>query len=66
MVAQFPRLKSLHISGYLDRDFGNYVLDERPPVATCDPATIERHDRAVKLYRNKAMEAGNQTAWRLG
>jgi len=46
--------------------YGNYVLDERPPVATDDPVTIERHDRAVKLYRNKAMEAGNQTAWRLG
>jgi hypothetical protein len=46
--------------------YGHYTLDELPPVSPDDPATIERHDRAVKLYRNKAMEAGNQTAWRLG
>jgi hypothetical protein len=45
---------------------GHYTLDELPPVSPDDPATIERHDRAEKLYRDKAMEAGNQTAWRLG
>ncbi len=46
-------------------DFGHYRLDEIPPVAPDDPATIERHAAAVTLYRNKAKEAGNQTAWRL-
>lgn len=46
--------------------FGHYPLDEVPPVAADDPATIERHARAVTLYREKAKEAGNQTVWRLG
>lgn len=46
--------------------FGHYPLDEIPPVAVDDPATIERHARAVALYREKAREAGNQTVWRLG
>ena len=45
---------------------GNYVLDELPPVAPDDPATIERHERAVALYRAKAEECGNDNAWRLG
>lgn len=45
---------------------GHYVLDEVAPVSPDDPATIERHDRAVSLYRDKAIECGNQTAWRLG
>jgi len=45
---------------------GHYPLDELPPVAPDDPATIERHDRAVSLYRDKAIECGNNTAWRLG
>lgn len=44
--------------------FGHYALDELPPVAVDDPETMERHARAVTLYRNKAKEAGNQTAWR--
>jgi hypothetical protein len=35
-------------------------------VAPDDPATIERHARAVSLYRDKAIECGNNTAWRLG
>ena len=45
---------------------GHYLLDELPPVAPDDPATIERHARAVTLYRDKAIECGNNTAWRLG
>jgi non-haem Fe2+, alpha-ketoglutarate-dependent halogenase len=46
-------------------DFGHYSLDEVAPVSAHDPDTVERHARAVTLYRNKAKEAGNQTAWRL-
>jgi hypothetical protein len=46
--------------------YGNYVLDELPPVAPDDPTTRERHDRAVALYRAKAEECGNDNAWRLG
>ena len=46
-------------------DYGNYALDEVPPTSPHDAATIERHGRAVKLYRDKAMECGNETAWRL-
>jgi len=45
---------------------GHYPLDELPPVAPDDPATIQRHARAVTLYRDKAIECGNNTAWRLG
>ena len=45
--------------------YGYYPLDEVPPVSEYDPATIERHARAVTLYRNKAKQAGNATAWRL-
>ncbi|MEE8332561.1 MAG: phytanoyl-CoA dioxygenase family protein [Alphaproteobacteria bacterium] len=45
---------------------GYYLPDELPPVAPDDPATIERHARAVSLYRDKAIECGNNTAWRLG
>jgi hypothetical protein len=46
--------------------YGNYILDEMPPVAPDDPATIERHERAVALYRAKAEECGNDNAWRFG
>jgi hypothetical protein len=46
--------------------FGHYPLTERPPVSVDDPATIECHDKAVQLYRDKSIECGNQTAWRLG
>jgi len=46
-------------------DFGHYSLEEAAPLSADDPETIERHARAVTLYRNKAKEAGNQTAWRL-
>lgn len=45
--------------------YGHYPLDEKPPLAPDDPATIARHDRAVTLYRNKSAECGNRTAWRL-
>lgn len=46
--------------------FGNFPLDEFPPVSVDDSDTIRCHDRAVKLYRDKSIECGNQTAWRLG
>ena len=47
-------------------DCGHYLLDEVAPVSPDDPGTIERHDRAVSLYREKSIECGNQTVWRLG
>lgn len=59
----------LHASAMLVRgkdSFGNYPLNEYPPVAIEDPGTIECHDRAVKLYRDKSIECGNRTAWRYG
>jgi len=46
--------------------YGHYPLDERAPLSPDDPATVACHDRAVSRYRNKAIECGNQTAWRLG
>jgi non-haem Fe2+, alpha-ketoglutarate-dependent halogenase len=46
--------------------YGHYILDEMPATAVGDPATIERHERAVALYRAKAEECGNDNAWRLG
>jgi len=46
--------------------FGNYPLNEYPPAAMEDPGTIECHDRAVQLYRDKSIECGNRTAWRFG
>jgi non-haem Fe2+, alpha-ketoglutarate-dependent halogenase len=46
--------------------YGHYLLDEMPATAVDDPATIERHERAVALYRAKAEECGNDNAWRLG
>jgi non-heme Fe2+,alpha-ketoglutarate-dependent halogenase len=46
--------------------FGNFPLDERPPVSVDDPDTVRCHDRAVQLYRDKSVECGNQTAWRYG
>ena len=45
---------------------GRRALDERPPTAPDDAATIQCHDRAVELYRGKAGECGNATAWRHG
>jgi len=46
--------------------YGHYPLDERPPLAPDDPATVARHARGVELYRGKATECGNSTAWRFG
>lgn len=46
--------------------YGNYSLDEQPPLSSDDPATIAGHDKAVQLYRDKSVECGNQTAWRYG
>jgi non-heme Fe2+,alpha-ketoglutarate-dependent halogenase len=45
---------------------GNYILDEMPATTVDDLATIERHEKAVALYRAKAEECGNDNAWRLG
>ncbi len=47
-------------------DYGNYLPNELPPIAHDDPETIKRQERAVELYREKSIECGNQTAWRLG
>jgi hypothetical protein len=49
-----------------DDRYGNYILDEMPATAVDDPETIERHEKAVALYRAKAEECGNNNAWRLG
>ncbi|MFM1815980.1 MAG: 1-deoxypentalenic acid 11-beta-hydroxylase [Pseudomonadota bacterium] len=43
--------------------YGHYPLDEVPPLAADDPATIARHEKAVRLYRDKTVECGNGTAW---
>ena len=45
--------------------FGNYDLNERPPVSPDDAGTIEAHARAVELYRLKVVECGNDNARRL-
>jgi non-heme Fe2+,alpha-ketoglutarate-dependent halogenase len=45
--------------------FGNYDLNERPPVSPDDACTIEAHARAVELYRLKVVECGNDNARRL-
>jgi hypothetical protein len=37
-----------------------------PATTVDDLATIERHEKAVALYRAKAEECGNDNAWRLG
>lgn len=48
-------------------EYGYYdALDEHPPAGPDDPATVACHARAVELYRAKATECGNSTAWRLG
>jgi len=63
-VAQTTELKATAMLMRGKDSFGLYE-PEIPPVAADDPGTIERHERAVTLYRDKAKEAGNQTAWRL-
>ena len=47
-------------------EYGHYPLTEVPPVSVDDPSTIQCHDKAVQLYRDKSVECGNQTAWRHG
>jgi non-heme Fe2+,alpha-ketoglutarate-dependent halogenase len=64
-VGQTTELKATAMLMRGKDDYGHYRLDEVAPVSVDDPATIERHETAVTLYRNKAKEAGNQTAWRL-
>jgi hypothetical protein len=64
-VRQTTELKATAMLMRGKDEHGYYSLDEVPPVSENDPATIERHARAVTLYRNKAKQAGNQTAWRL-
>jgi ectoine hydroxylase-related dioxygenase (phytanoyl-CoA dioxygenase family) len=64
-VTQTTELKATAMLMRGKDDHGYYQLDEIAPVSVDDPETIERHAKAVSLYRNKAKEAGNQTAWRL-
>ena len=64
-VAQTTDLKATAMLMRGEDACGHYVLDEVPPVSADDPATLERHAKAVTLYRNKAKQAGNDTAWRL-
>lgn len=65
-VRQTTKLKASAMLMRGEDRFGHYPLDEKPPVAADDPETIAAHERGVSLYRNKAMECGNETAWRLG
>ena len=65
-VRQTTRLRASAMLMRGKDNYGHYTLDEVPPISPHDAATIERHERAVTLYRNKAMECGNETAWRLG
>ena len=65
-VQQTTKLKATAMLVRGEDIFGNFLPDEKPPVAFDDPDTIERQEKAVKLYRAKSIECGNQTAWRLG
>ncbi|MBI76680.1 MAG: phytanoyl-CoA dioxygenase [Rhodospirillaceae bacterium] len=65
-VQQTTKLKATAMLVRGEDFFGNFLPDEKPPVAFDDPDTIERQEKAVKLYRAKSIECGNQTAWRLG
>lgn len=65
-VRQTTRLRASAMLMRGQDGYGHYPLDEVPPTAPDDPDTIARHQRAVSLYRDKAMECGNETAWRLG
>ena len=65
-VRQTTELKASAMVVRGEDKFGYYPLDERPPLSTDDPETIACHDKAVQLYRDKSIECGNQTAWRLG
>ncbi len=63
-VSQTTELKATAMLMRGEDRYG-YYGPETAPVATDDPGTLARHEEAVTLYRNKAKEAGNQTAWRL-
>ena len=65
-VQQTTELKASAMLVRGEDKFGYYPLDEYPPTSVDDSATVECHDRAVKLYRDKSVECGNQTAWRYG
>ncbi len=65
-VQQTTELKASAMLVRGEDKFGHYPLDEHPPTSVDDPTTVECHDRAVKLYRDKSVECGNQTAWRYG
>ena len=65
-VRQTTSLKASAMLMRGEDDFGFFTLDELPPVSALDEDTVERHERAVSLYREKAIECGNKTAWRLG
>ena len=65
-VQQTTKLKATAMLVRGEDIFGNFLPDEKPPVAFDDPDTIERQEKAVELYRAKSIECGNQTAWRLG
>jgi len=65
-VRQTTNLKASAMLMRGEDRFGNFPLDEKPPVGPTDSETVERHEHAVSLYREKAIECGNDTAWRLG
>ena len=65
-VRQTTSLKASAMLMRGEDDFGFFTLDELPPVSAVDEDTVKRHERAVSLYREKAIECGNNTAWRLG
>ena len=65
-VKQTTELKATAMLVRGKDEYGYYLPNELPPVAHDDPATIERQEKSVELYRAKSIECGNQTAWRLG
>ena len=65
-VKQTTELKATAMLVRGKDEYGYYLPNELPPVAHDDPATIERQEKSVDLYRAKSIECGNQTAWRLG
>jgi non-heme Fe2+,alpha-ketoglutarate-dependent halogenase len=65
-VRQTTELKATAMLMRGKDSYSNFPLEELPPVDADDPDTITRHELAVTLYREKAIECGNSTAWRLG
>ncbi|MBB44326.1 MAG: phytanoyl-CoA dioxygenase [Rhodospirillaceae bacterium] len=65
-VRQTTKLKASAMLMRGEDLYGNFLLDEVPPIGADDPETIKRHETAVSLYREKAKECGNDTVWRLG